>query len=33
VEIAAALPLSDAVLAHEQSEAGHTRGKLVLRVE
>ncbi|MBC8107846.1 MAG: zinc-binding dehydrogenase [Anaerolineae bacterium] len=26
------LPLSDVAKAHEQSETGHTRGKIMLRV-
>jgi NADPH:quinone reductase-like Zn-dependent oxidoreductase len=33
VEIAEVLPLSDAARAHELSESGHTRGKIVLTVE
>jgi NADPH:quinone reductase-like Zn-dependent oxidoreductase len=33
MEIAEVLPLSDAARTQEQSEAGHTRGKLVLRVQ
>lgn len=33
VDIAEVLPLEDAARAHELSEAGHVRGKLVLRVD
>ncbi len=32
VEIAEVIPLEDVKRAHELSEAGHTRGKLVLSV-
>jgi len=31
-EVSLVLPLADAARAHEQSETGHTRGKIVLRV-
>jgi NADPH:quinone reductase-like Zn-dependent oxidoreductase len=33
VDIAEVLPLEEAARAHELSEAGHVRGKLVLRVD
>jgi NADPH:quinone reductase-like Zn-dependent oxidoreductase len=32
VEIEDVLPLEEAAKAHERVEAGHTRGKIVLRV-
>ena len=32
VEIAEAIPLAEVARAHELSESGHTRGKLVLTV-
>jgi NADPH:quinone reductase-like Zn-dependent oxidoreductase len=32
VEIAEVLPLTEVARAHERSEAGHVRGKLVLAV-
>lgn len=32
VEIAEVVPLADAARAHELSESGHTRGKIVLAV-
>jgi NADPH:quinone reductase-like Zn-dependent oxidoreductase len=32
VEIAGAFPLADVAKAHELSEAGHVRGKLILTV-
>jgi NADPH:quinone reductase-like Zn-dependent oxidoreductase len=33
VELAEVLPLSEVRRAHEQSESGHTRGKIVLRLD